>query len=586
MPSTKERILKGIPASPGVVIGEAFLLDRQEDVVMERKITKKEIPAEVVRLEEALIKTRKEILSIQKKIAKGLGAEHAEIFNAHLMVVEDRTLIEEVIKHLEKDLKNVEFIFQKIAQKYANIFSSMQDEYLKERASDIQDVSRRILHNLIGRKRQDLSALEKEVVVIAYDISPSDTALMHKEKVVGFSTDVGGRTSHTAILARSLGIPAVVGLHDVSREVESGSQVIVDGNRGFLILNPTKATLKKYSEERTRLEVFEERLTHLKNLPAETLDGYRVTLAANIEMPEDVSSVLLHGAQGVGLYRTEFFYMNRSDLPTEEEQFHAYQQVAQKIEKDSVIIRTLDLGGDKFLSHLQVPQEMNPFLGWRAIRFCLERLDIFKVQLRAILRASAFGSLKIMFPMISGLGEMRRAKEVLEEVRQELRKEKIAFDENMEVGAMIEIPSAAVIADLLAKEVDFFSIGTNDLIQYSLAVDRINEKIAYLYEPTHPAVIRLIRHTVQAAHQEGIWVGMCGEMASDPASALILLGMEIDELSVSPAMIPEVKKIIRSVSIKDAQQLAKDVFNYATAEEVQHKALELLERVAPELVVK
>ncbi len=586
MPPTKEIIFKGIAASPGVVIGKTFLFDREEDVVIERKITKAEIPMEIMRLEEALIKTRKEILQIQKKIAKGMGAEHAEIFNAHLMVVEDRALIEEVIKHLEKDRKSVEFIFQQTAQKYAKIFDSMEDEYLKERASDVQDVGRRILHNLIGRKRQDLSTLKEEVVVIAYDISPSDTALMHKEKVVGFSTDVGGRTSHTAILARSLGIPAVVGLHDVSREIRGGMKVVVDGNRGLLILNPTKSTLKKYGEERTRIEILEERLTHLKDLPAETTDGYRITLAANIEMPEDTPSVLYHGAKGVGLYRTEFFYMNRSDLPSEEEHFQAYKKVAEQIKNESVIIRTLDLGGDKFLSHLQVPKEMNPFLGWRAIRFCLERLDIFKVQLRAILRASAYGDLKIMFPMISGVGEVRRAKEIVEEVREELRKEKIPFDEDIEVGAMIEIPSAAMIADLLAKEVDFFSIGTNDLIQYALAVDRVNEKIAYLYEPTHPAVIRLIRNTVQAAHKEGLWVGMCGEMASDPASVLILLGMELDELSVSSALIPEIKKVIRSVSFKEVQQLSKDVFNYATAEEVQQKAMELLERVAPELVVK
>lgn len=586
MAAKKERTFKGIAASPGVVIGKAFVFDREEDVVIERKINKSEIPKEVIRLEEALIKTRKEILDIQKKIAKGLGAEHAEIFNAHLMVVEDRALIEEVIKHLEKDKKNVEFVFQKTAQKYSKIFSSMEDEYLKERASDIQDVSRRILHNLIGKKREDLSNLTEEVIVIAYDISPSDTALMHKEKVVGFATDIGGRTSHTAILARSLGIPAVVGLHDVSREIASGMKLIVDGNRGLLIINPAKETLKKYGEERVRIERFEEHLTQLKDLPAETRDGYRVTLAANIEMPEDIPSVLFHGSEGVGLYRTEFFYMNRSDLPSEEEHFKAYKKVAEKIGDKSVVIRTLDLGGDKFLSHLQVPREMNPFLGWRAIRFCLERLDIFKVQLRAILRASAYGNLKIMFPMISGIHEIQRAKQVLDEVRQDLKKKKIPYDEKIEVGAMIEIPSAAMIADLLAKEVDFFSIGTNDLIQYSLAVDRVNEKIAYLYEPTHPAVLRLIKMTVNAAHKHGLWVGMCGEMASDPANVLILLGLELDELSISPAMIPEIKKVIRSVSLKETQMLVKEVFNYSSADKIQQKATELLEKVAPELVMK
>lgn len=585
-PETAQKEFKGIPASPGVVIGTSFVFDREEDVVIERKITKEEIPTEVVRLEEALIQTRKEILDIQKKIAKGMGAEHAEIFNAHLMVVEDRALIEEVIKHLEKDLKNVEFIFQQTAQKYAKIFANMEDEYLKERSSDIRDVSRRVLHNLTGKKRQDLTTLTQEVVVVAYDISPSDTALMHKEKVVGFATDIGGRTSHTAIMARSLGIPAVVGLHNLSREITSGTQIIIDGNRGLVILHPAKETLKKYSEERARLAQFEERLEKLKNLPAETLDGYRVSLAANIEMPEDVPSVLFHGAEGIGLYRTEFFYMNRSDLPTEEEHFQAYKNVAEKVGNHSVIIRTLDLGGDKFLSHLQVPREMNPFLGWRAIRFCLERLDIFKVQLRAILRASAFGQIKIMFPMISGVTEMRRVKQVLDDVRGELHREKTAFDEEIEVGAMIEIPSAALVADLLAREVDFFSIGTNDLIQYSLAVDRVNEKIAYLYEPTHPAVLRLIKTTIEAAHNEGIWVGMCGEMASDPANVLLLLGLGLDEISVSPVMIPEVKKVIRSVTLKDSQELVKEVFGYATADEVQKKALQLLEKVAPELVVK
>ncbi len=585
MPSRPvEKEYQGIPVSSGVAIGKVFLFDSEEEVVTRYKIQKADIPTEIARFEEALIATRREILDIQKKISKSLGVEHGEIFNAHLLVLEDRVLIEEVIKKLGQEKVNVEHIFSTVARKYAQVFSKMEDEYLKERSSDIRDVSHRVLHNLIGKKRQDLADLEEEVIVVAYDLAPSDTALMHKEKVIGFVTDIGGRTSHTAIMARALGIPAVVGLHDVSKRVPPHATIIIDGHKGVLIVNPSKATLKRYAEEQTKLEIFEEKLAGLRNLPAETKDGHRVELSANIEMPEEVDSVLAHGADGIGLYRTEFLFMNRHDLPTEEEQYNAYRMVAERVAPQSVIIRTLDLGGDKFLSHLQVAKEMNPFLGWRAIRFCLARPDVFKAQLRAILKASGRQNVKIMYPMISGVEEVVQANAILKEAMEEVRKQGIPFDENIPVGAMIEIPSAALTADLLAKEVDFFSVGTNDLIQYSLAIDRVNEKVAYLYEPMHPGIIRLIKSTVDAGHANGIWVGMCGEMAGDLASVLILLGLGLDEFSISAVMIPEIKKVIRSVKMEECRELAREILLMQDPTQIRLRAMALLKNVTPELV--
>ncbi|MCX6354411.1 MAG: phosphoenolpyruvate--protein phosphotransferase [Candidatus Aureabacteria bacterium] len=581
----KEKTHRGIGVSPGVAIGKAFIFDSEEVVVLKRQIDADQVPLEIARFEEALIRTRQEILDIQSKISERLGTQHAEIFNAHLLVLEDRSLIEDVIKKIERDRFNIEYIFQQVGNKYADIFSQIEDDYLKERAADIKDVTRRVLHNLLGRKREDVSKLKDEVIIIAYDLSPSDTALMHREKVISFATDIGSPTSHTAIMARSLNVPAVVGLHDVSRKVKSGDELIVDGTSGVVIVSPTKETLRKYSQVQNRIAVIEEQLVGLKKLPAETLDGYRIALAANIELPEDVPNALAQGAEGVGLYRTEFFFMNRKDLPTEDEQYEAYRSVADQVHPHSVIIRTLDLGGDKFLSNLQLPREMNPFMGWRAIRFCLENTDMFKDQLRAILRASSRGNVKVMFPMISGVEEVVQAREILEEAKDDLRKRGKKFDEEIEVGAMIEIPSAALTADIIARNVDFFSIGTNDLIQYSLAVDRVNEKIAYLYEPRHPAILRLIKQIITAGHNARIWVGMCGEMAGEPSLALILLGMGLDEFSVSVVAIPEIKKVVRSVRLGEARALAEEVLGYSNIEDIRARCKKLLLKVAPELLV-
>jgi len=487
------------------------------------------------------------------------------------------------VAKLKKEKLAIEYVFQDVLRRYIKVFSEMDDEYLKERISDINDVGRRILKNLIGAKEDILSNLKEKVIVIAYDLSPSDTATMHKKNVKGFATDIGGRTSHTAIMAKSLEIPAVVGLEVLTKKVETGDTVIIDGTHGIVIISPSPRTLKRYEEEREKFIAFEKHLLEQKSLPCVTLDGRKIELASNIEVPEDVPSVLAHGAEGIGLYRTEYFFMNRKDLPTEEEQFKAYSSVAKKIKPHAVIVRTLDIGGDKFLSQLDVPQQMNPFLGWRAIRFCLARPDIFKTQMRAILRASAHGKMRMMYPMISGLGELQQANALLEDAKKELKKEGLPFDENMEVGAMIEVPSAAVTSDILAREADFFSIGTNDLIQYSLAVDRVNEKIAYLYEPAHPAVLRLIKSVIENGHKAGIWVGMCGEMAGDISMTAILLGLGLDEFSTSPIAAPEVKRIIRALTMTQARAIAEEAMTLLTGKDVQAFASRKLKEIVPDM---
>lgn len=577
-----KKMMQGIAASPGIAIGRVFIWDSEEYSISKHLIPANRISEEILRFEDSLIKTRSEILDIQRKISKEMGFEHAEIFNAHLLVLEDRMLIEEVINKIKKEKVNVEHAFVRILKKYADIFSKMDDEYLRERLSDIQDVGKRIIRNLLGKQKQSLKDLKENVIVVATNLSPSDTALMHKDKVSGFATDMGGRTSHTAILARSSEIPAVVGLKTLTPNVNNGDIIIVDGNNGNIIINPTKLIIKKYQNEQKKFIEFEKGLSRFKSLPAITSDGRSIMIGANIEFPEEVDSVLAHGAQGIGLYRTEYMYMNRTDLPSEQEHFLAYKKVAQCMKKNPVVIRTMDIGGDKFVSHLEVPNEMNPLMGRRAIRFCLARPDIFKIQLRGILRASVYGNLKIMYPMISGLNELRQANEILKEVKQELLKKQVPFDKNIEVGIMIEVPSAALIADILAKEVAFFSIGTNDLIQYALAVDRINEKIAYLYQPAHPAVLRLIKSIIDVGHNAGIWVGMCGEMAAEPVFAIVLLGLGLDEFSASPVAVPEIKKIIRSMSYEKAQEVAKQILTFDTSDKIQEYATEKLK----ELVIK
>lgn len=570
--SSRGKKLTGIAVSPGVAIGKAYVLhsDTDEFYTFPRvRVPDSQIPQEIARFEDALTRTRADILGIRKKLSAEIGREHSDIFMAHLLVLEDRSLIEDVIDTIKKKRTNAEYAFSLVVQKYFRAFSQVNDEYLKERVSDIRDIGRRLIENLTGKERNPLAKLTEKVIVVAHDLSPSDTAMMDKQKVIAFATDIGGPTSHTAIMARSMEIPAVVGLEQASREVSSGDSLIIDGNHGVVIVNPDKRTLTAYALEEKRFIQLVTELDKLRSLPAETPDGRRIELSANIEFPDEIPSVLAHGANGIGLYRTEYFYMNRADLPTEEEQYDAYRLVAEKVAPYSVIVRTLDLGGDKFLSSLEVPHEMNPFLGWRAIRFCLARVDIFKTQLRAILRASVHGNLKLMYPMISNLTELRKANQILEECKRDLRREKILFNPDIETGAMIEIPSAALTSDALAKEVDFFSIGTNDLIQYALAVDRVNEKIAYLYEPTHPAILRLIREVIVNGHKNKIWVGTCGEMTGDPAVAILLVGLGIDEISTSPLLLPKVKKAIRTVPYREAKGIAQKALKFHTGLEVR-----------------
>jgi phosphotransferase system enzyme I (PtsI) len=574
--------LKGIAAAPGIVIGPAFKLRHEEWVIAKQKINPIDVPVQIEAFEEALISTRREILDLQKRISEEMGKDSAQIFEAHLLVLEDRMLIEDVILHLKKERLNVAYVFSRVLEKYVDVFSKIEDDYLRERVVDIKDVGRRVLRHLLGKegRLKPLSNLEKNVVVVAHDLSPSETAMMHKEKVCGFVTEVGGRTSHTAIMAKSLEIPAVVGLRQAMEEINDEDALIVDGALGLVILNPDEATLSSYRRQEDKLRDVAKQFLRVKDLPAKTEDNYKVSIVANIELPEEIPSVKLHGAEGVGLYRTEYFYMNREDLPSEEEHFQAYKSVAEAVSPYPVIIRTLDLGGDKFISQLEIPKQMSPFLGWRAIRFCLARPDIFKVQLRAILRASVFGKLKLMYPMISGIEEFQQANQVLEECRQELKKEGTPYNLDIEVGAMIELPSAALTADLLAREADFFSIGTNDLIQYSLAVDRSNERVAYLYESSHPAVLRMIRNVIESGHSNNIPVGMCGEMAGDSVMTLILLGLGLDEFSMPSLAIPQIKYIIRAITIQEAKEIAREALTLSTGKEVelfsQNKLREIL----------
>ena len=562
-------MITGIPASPGIVFGKALVLKEEKIVLDTQKISEDQVEAEVARFYAGREAAVEQLNSIHQRALKSLGEEKAAIFEGHLMILEDEELEEEIIDYLRSNKVNASVAASKIIDQQVEMLSEIDDEYLKERAGDIRDIGNRLIKNILGMHIVDLGDIAEESILVAYDLTPSETAQLNLEKVLGFITDIGGRTSHTSIMARSLELPAIVGTNDVTARVNTGDYLILDAVNNRVYVNPTQAEIDELKTLEAKLAEEKAELAKLKDLPAVTLDGHKVEVVANIGTIRDCEGAHRNGAEGVGLYRTEFLFMDRDQLPSEEEQFIAYKEVVEAMEGRLVVLRTMDIGGDKELPYLNLPKEMNPFLGWRAIRIALDRREILRAQLRAVLRASAFGKLAVMFPMIISVEEIRELKSVLETLKAELRAEGKAFDENIQVGVMVETPSAAVNAKFLAKEVDFFSIGTNDLTQYTLAVDRGNELISHLYNPMSPSVLGLIKQVIDASHAEGKWTGMCGELAGDERATLLLLGMGLDEFSMSAISVPHIKKLVRHVSYQEAKALADEALQKPTAAEIE-----------------
>ncbi|HPQ45054.1 MAG TPA: phosphoenolpyruvate--protein phosphotransferase [Syntrophales bacterium] len=574
--------LKGIGVSPGIVIGSAYILNRKDVTETLFKLSSDEaVSREIKRFKKALKNSRQELLDIQTdlKDRKGIGSIFVDV---HIMILDDRAFTTDIVKNIRKHGVNAEWALKMTIARQREIFDKIEDEYLRERIRDVEQVGQRILRNLSGKAHERVSDIEGEVVIIAKDLSPADTVQMSTRKILGFATDMGGKTSHTAIVAKSIGIPAVVGLERITGEVSTGDSIIVDGTAGVVIIHPDPEVIKRYEDKKRHYLAMEKDMLKGAHLPAKTIDGHGVGVGANIEFVEEIPSAVFHGANGVGLYRTEFIYINREQLPTEEEHFSIYKKV---IEGDGIkwaTIRTFDLGGDKFVSDAGLAEEMNPVMGLRAIRFCLQEVELFKVQLRAILRASIYGNTGILLPMISGVKEIMDARRIIEEVKGELISEGIPIDEHIKIGVMIEVPSAVIMAEQLAEKADFFSIGTNDLIQYALAIDRVNERVTYLYEPLHPAILRMLKQVVEAGHNAGIKVAMCGEMAGDPLCTPILLGLELDGLSMTPLAIPRVKKIIRKSTVSESKELLKKVMTFPTAREIEEYVRDYMVQRFPE----
>lgn len=557
--------LTGIAASKGIAMAPAFILE-QPDMDIQKK-TVSDVEEEAARYKKAVATAKEELSAIKEKTLKEMGEDKAEIFSAHLLVLEDPELLDAVEAKVKEGV-NAEFAMKEVSDMYVSMFESMDNEYMKERAADIKDVSKRVLLHLLGMENTNLAEISEETVVIAEDLTPSDTAQLNLAYIKGFATDIGGRTSHSAIMARSMEVAAVVGTKEATASIKTGDFVIIDGLEGTILVNPDENTISEYKEKKEAFARQKEEWAKLINEASVTNDNHHVELAANIGTPQDMEGVLANGAEGIGLYRTEFLYMGRDELPTEEEQFDAYKTVLEKMDGKRVVIRTLDIGGDKELPYLDLPKEMNPFLGFRAIRLCLEKTDMFKTQLRALLRASAYGQLSIMFPMVAAIEEVRQAKALLQEVKEELTASGIEVSNAIEVGIMVEIPSTAAAAEIFAKEVDFFSIGTNDLIQYTMAADRMSEKVAHLYQPYHPAILRLVKNVIDAAHKEGKWAGMCGEMAGEATAVPLLLGLGLDEFSMSATSVLPARSQIRQLSKKDAESLVEEAMTLSTSDEI------------------
>jgi phosphotransferase system enzyme I (PtsI) len=575
------KMLQGIPASPGVAIGKAFFVNRALPRSVHSTVPGDKVDEEVAAFLRAVVRSKEQIQSIRDGV-RDQSTDHYQILSVHLALLEDSMLVDQTVRLIRENRFKADWAFNKVVQNLLETFHRIEDKYLRERGQDLRQIAHRVLENLAGRTMESVVSIKEPVVVIAHDLSPADTAQILKSPVLGFATDVGSKTSHTAITARSLGTPAVVGLERVTGEFAENETVVVDGEEGVVILRPTPEVLKEYTDKQKAYALRIRDLAKFAKLPAVTKDGKSLKLLANIEFSEEADVALRSGALGVGLYRTEFLFLNRKDLPSEEEHFQTYRRIAEKFGRRPVTIRTLDLGGDKFASQLELAEEMNPAMGLRAIRFCLRERDIFKQQIRAILRASSHGQVQMMFPMISGVGELRTALAVVEEARSELRRRRISYDRNMRVGIMVEIPSAAIISDQLAREVDFFSIGTNDLIQYVLAIDRVNEHVSYLYEPLHPAILRLIRRVVDGGHDAGIPVAMCGEMAGEPLYAYVLLGLGVDEWSMNATSIPRVKRILRKSVAYEAREFVAELLVHPTAADIAGNLMKKLVEIFPE----
>ncbi|EJG0108377.1 phosphoenolpyruvate--protein phosphotransferase [Staphylococcus pseudintermedius] len=559
-------IIKGIAASDGVAIAKAYLLVEPDLSFNNEKTDQPE--AEVQKFNEALNNSKIELTKIRNHAEEQLGADKAAIFDAHLLVLDDPELIQPIEEKIKNESASAPQALTEVTQNFITIFESMDNEYMKERAADIRDVAKRVLAHILGVELPNPSIIDESVIIVAHDLTPSDTAQLNKQYVQGFVTNIGGRTSHSAIMSRSLEIPAVVGTKSISESVQQGDTVIVDGLTGDVIVNPSDDEIKAYQHKRESFFADREALKQLRDEPSKTLDGHEVELAANIGTPNDLEGVHNNGAEGIGLYRTEFLYMGRDNMPTEDEQFEAYKKVLESMEGKRVVVRTLDIGGDKELPYLNLPEEMNPFLGYRAIRLCLDQPEIFRPQLRALLRASAYGKLNIMFPMVATIQEFRDAKALLLEEKENLKQEGVEVSDDIELGIMVEIPATAALADVFAKEVDFFSIGTNDLIQYTMAADRMSERVSYLYQPYNPSILRLIKQVIDASHQEGKWTGMCGEMAGDETAIPLLIGLGLDEFSMSATSILKARRQIKDLSRTEMVQLADRALNCATVDEV------------------
>ena len=569
-------MISGIPASPGIVFGKALVLKEEKIVLDMQKIKDSQVDEEIARFYAGREAAVEQLNSIKERAYQSLGEAKAAIFEGHLMILEDEELEEEIIDYLRSNHVNAAVAANVVIDQQVAILSEIDDEYLKERAGDIRDIGNRLIKNILGMHIVDLGEINEEAILVAYDLTPSETAQLNLDKVLGFVTDIGGRTSHTSIMARSLELPAIVGTNNVTELVNTGDFLILDALNNVVYVNPSQEDIQRLKALQAKLADEKAELAKLKDLPALTLDGHRVDVVANIGTIRDIEGAERNGAEGVGLYRTEFLFMDRDQLPTEEEQFIAYKDVVEAMNGNLVILRTMDIGGDKELPYLDLPKEMNPFLGWRAIRIALDRREILNAQLRAVLRASAYGKLAVMFPMIISVEEIRELKSVIEELKVELRNEGKAFDENIQIGVMVETPSAAVNAKFLAKEVDFFSIGTNDLTQYTLAVDRGNELISHLYNPMSPSVLSLIKQVIDASHAEGKWTGMCGELAGDERATVLLLGMGLDEFSMSAISVPRIKKLIRNVNYQDAKLLAEKALQQPTAAEIERLVIDFL----------